>query len=86
MEPLIYVMAIFGCTDGASQCAEARLANNRFASKAQCERAVEDVLMRSTDLSAPTIAARCVSQARYLAAARDRRSATLKLAALPIAD
>lgn len=82
MDTLFYVMAVFGCADGASQCSEVRLAERRFESQAQCERAVEDVLMASTDVGAPTIAARCMSSMRYVATQSDKRQASLRLAAL----
>ena len=82
MGTLFYVMAVFGCADGAIECTEARLADRRFESQAQCERAVEDVLMASSDVGAPTIAARCMSSARYVSAQPNKRQATLKLAAL----
>lgn len=84
MEPLIYVMAILGCADGASDCSEMRLAGYRFESRAQCERAIEDQLLGATDLSFPTIAARCVTERQYIAAQREPAKARLRLARLPV--
>lgn len=82
MSALFYVMAVFGCGDGAAQCVEARLAGRRFETQAACERALEEVLTSSTDVDAPSISARCMSAKAYVAAQTDKRRATLKLAAL----
>ncbi len=61
MEPLVYVMAILGCGDPGTQCQEARLAPATYTTAAQCNTAIPDMLMRSTDLDYPTIAAACQS-------------------------
>lgn len=82
MEPLLYVMAILGCADGATACTEARLAGYRFENKQQCERAIEDQLMAATDLSFPTISARCVSERQYIAQTRNPGKARTFLAGL----
>lgn len=82
MEPLLYVMAIMGCADGATGCVEARRSGYRFASKAQCQRAIEEQLLQSTDLSFPTIAARCMTERQYIAETRDRPKARMMLAKL----
>ena len=67
MEALTYVMAILGCADDGGACAEVRLSRYRFENRAQCERAITPILTGSTDVSYPTIAARCVSERRYAA-------------------
>lgn len=82
MDALFYVMAVFGCADGGSQCQEARLASQRFSTQDQCERAADDVLMRSTDVGAPTIVARCMTNLRYVSMQTDERAARLRLATL----
>lgn len=82
MSALFYVMAVFGCGDGAAQCVEARLAGRRFETQAACVRMLEDVLTGSTDVDAPSISARCMSATAYIATQPDKRRATLKLAAL----
>ncbi|MBY8825375.1 hypothetical protein [Sphingomonas colocasiae] len=67
MEALTYVMAILGCADGGGACTEVRLSRYRFADRAQCERAIAPILSGSTDVSYPTIAARCISERHYAA-------------------
>lgn len=59
MEPLYYVMAILGCSDGQAACTEARIEPARYASIAQCRAAMLRALGRNTDLAFPVIAATC---------------------------
>lgn len=59
MEPLYYVMAIIGCSDGQTVCSEARIEPARYASIAQCRAAMPRALGRNTDLAFPVIAATC---------------------------
>lgn len=59
MEPFFYVMAIMGCSDGSSLCAEARIEPVRYASIAACQAAMPQALMRNSDLSFPVISATC---------------------------
>jgi len=59
MEPLYYVMAIMGCSDGQAACTEARVEPARYASIAQCQAAMPRALGRNADLSFPVIAATC---------------------------
>lgn len=59
MDAVFYVMAILGCGDGASGCAEARIAPAQYATVQQCEAAMADVLARNTDLDFPVVSAAC---------------------------
>ena len=59
MGPVLFVMAIMGCGDGQTQCAEARVEQVTFASMAACQAAMPDVLNRSTDLEYPEVLANC---------------------------
>lgn len=59
MDPILYVMAIMGCTDGQDRCAEARVEAPRYASMQACQAAMPAALQRHTDLSYPVIAATC---------------------------
>lgn len=77
MEPLTYVMAILGCADGGNACTEVRLSEFRYLNKAQCERAIDVILPDSTDVSYPTIAARCLSERNYAAARGAKARAAL---------
>lgn len=59
MEPVFFFMAIMGCADGASGCAEARVEPARYATVQQCQAAMPDALARNTDLEFPVISAAC---------------------------
>ena len=59
MEPLFYVMAIMGCSDGSANCAEARVERAHYASFAQCQAAMPAALMRNTDIDYPVVSATC---------------------------
>lgn len=61
MEPLFYVMAIMGCSDGAANCAEARVEPARYASIQACHAAMPAALERNADLSYPVISSACRS-------------------------
>lgn len=67
MEPVFYVMAILGCSDGQLQCREVRIEPVRYQSAAQCQVAMAQVLPRHTDLSFPTIAASCQRRGEQMA-------------------
>lgn len=67
MEPVFYVMAIMGCGDMQEQCREARIAPARYASAAQCQAAMAQVLPNHMDLSFPTIAASCQRRGQQMA-------------------
>ena len=59
MEPLFFVMAIMGCSDGSANCAEARVEPARYATYAQCQAAMPAALMRNTDVDYPVVSAAC---------------------------
>ncbi|CAN5504461.1 hypothetical protein BH09PSE4_BH09PSE4_11730 [soil metagenome] len=74
MEPLFYVMAIMGCSDGSAACSEQRVLPVRYASAQQCQMAMSAALMRNTDIDAPVITATCRSNGQNMADAAVRRS------------
>ena len=59
MEPLFYVLAIMGCSDGADACREARVQPVRYQSVQACQAAMPSALEQNTDLSFPVISAAC---------------------------
>lgn len=59
MEPLFYVMAIMGCTDGTATCADARIEPVQYRSVQACQAAMPAALMRNSDLEFPEISAAC---------------------------
>lgn len=59
MEAVFFVMAIMGCGDGATTCAEARIDPVHYRTVQQCQAAMPATLARHTDLSYPVISAAC---------------------------
>ena len=73
MEPVFFVMAIMGCGDGATDCAQARVDPVRYATVQQCQAAMPAALARYTDLSFPVVSAACRANGPLMAAGgRDR--------------
>lgn len=61
MQPIFFVLAIMGCGDDSSACAEARIEPVRYETISQCRAALPQALARNTDLSFPVISAACRS-------------------------
>lgn len=61
MDAIFFVVAIMGCGDGASQCAEARVTPVHYSTAQACQAAMPAVLEQNTDLSFPVITAACRS-------------------------
>jgi len=59
MGPAYFVIAILGCADGSADCRPVATEPTRYASEAQCAAAVNDVLVRNSDLDFPTLTAEC---------------------------
>lgn len=59
MEPVFFVLAIMGCGDAQTACAEARVEPARYSTSAQCQAALPAALSRNTDLSFPVISGAC---------------------------
>ena len=73
MEPLFFVMAIMGCSDGSANCAEARVEQVTYASYAQCQAAMPGALMRNSDIDFPVVTASCRKRGAEMAkAGRDK--------------
>ncbi|MBY0519905.1 MAG: hypothetical protein K2P79_05700 [Sphingomonas sp.] len=72
MDPLFYVMAIMGCSDGSEACAQARVEPAQYRTIAACQAAMPQVLMRNSDLSFPVITATCRGSGIHMV---DRRPA-----------
>lgn len=66
MEPLFYVMAIMGCSDGTDQCAQARVEPVQYRSIQACQAAMPAALQRNSDLSYPVISAACRTRGQLL--------------------
>lgn len=59
MVPIVFVMALMGCGEGDAPCREVRLDGIQYRSEAACRAQTETVLLRNSDLSFPTVVARC---------------------------
>ena len=59
MEPVFFVLAIMGCGDGASDCAQARIEPAHYATIQQCQAAMPAALARNTDVDYPVVSAAC---------------------------
>lgn len=59
MEPLVYIIAILGCGDGAGPCEELRIAPGRYADRTACVRATDAMLARHAGLDFPVVVAQC---------------------------
>jgi hypothetical protein len=74
MEPMFYVMAIMGCGDGTSNCAQARVEPVHYATIQQCQAAMPAALIRNSDIDYPVVSAACRSVGQQLVQIRqDRR-------------
>ncbi|MES2059117.1 MAG: hypothetical protein V4564_24460 [Pseudomonadota bacterium] len=75
MEPLFYVMAIMGCSDGSANCAEARVESARYATIQQCQAAMPAALTRNSDIDYPVVSAACRANGeRMVQLKQDRRT------------
>lgn len=59
MQPLFYVIAIMGCSDGSQMCQQQRVEPVRYESSMACQAAMPSALQRNSDLSFPVIEAAC---------------------------
>lgn len=59
MESVFFVLAIMGCGDASTGCAEARVEPARYTTMQQCQAAMPAVLARNTDLDFPVVSAAC---------------------------
>ena len=59
MEPLAFVMAILGCGEGDSNCAELAIAPARYESQAACLEASGTEIARYGDAEYPVVVAQC---------------------------
>lgn len=59
MDPVLYVMAILGCSDAGTGCATVRIADAGYASASACRAAAPAALMAHTDLDFPALRVDC---------------------------
>lgn len=73
MDPLFYVIAIMGCGDGSTACAQARVEPTQYRSIAACQAAVPQVLARNSDIDFPVVSAACQATGQRMAQRDSRR-------------
>ena len=54
-----FIIAIFGCADGAAACTPVATVPTHYASEAACSAATGDALIANSDLDFPTLSAQC---------------------------
>lgn len=54
-----FIIAILGCADGSTACTPVATEPTQYVSKAECSAAVNDALVRNSDLDFPTLLAEC---------------------------
>jgi len=59
MEPVMFVMAILGCSDAEIDCREVRMAEARYATAAACAEAAPAMLQRNSDIAYPVVMTAC---------------------------
>jgi hypothetical protein len=64
MGPAYFVIAIFGCGDGAVGCRTVAAPAAHYASEQACLSARADALMANSDLDFPTLLAQCLPVSR----------------------
>lgn len=72
MGPAYYVIAIFGCADGAIDCTPVATVPVRYESEAACSAATAPALVARTDLDFPTLLAECRATALPIADSDER--------------
>jgi hypothetical protein len=72
MQPLFYVIAIMGCSDGGQACQQQRVEPIHYVSPAACQAAMPAALERNTDLDYPTIQVACRSSGMLIAKEQTR--------------
>ena len=59
MEPVYYVIAIFGCADGSTQCTPVATVPTHYASQEACTAGTQQALNANSDFDFPTLVAQC---------------------------
>lgn len=72
MQPLFYVIAIMGCSDGSQACQQQRVEPIHYVTPAACQAAMPAALERNTDLDYPTIQVACRPSGMLIAKEQSR--------------
>lgn len=67
MDALFYVIAIMGCGDGSTACAQTRVEPVRYQSIAACQAAMPQALARNSDVDYPIVSAACQASGERMA-------------------
>lgn len=71
MEPVYYVIAIFGCADGSTQCTPVATVPTHYSSQAACSAGTQGALLANSDFDFPTIVAECRAETPRKSAAQE---------------
>jgi hypothetical protein len=66
MEPVLFVMAILGCSDDGGDCRQQRIEPVRYGTIAACQAAVPQALRRNTDVDFPVVGAQCQTLGQHV--------------------
>jgi hypothetical protein len=61
MGPGTFLIAILGCGEAEAPCAQVRMLETRYESRAACTAASDDAVMRNSDVDYPVVVAQCVA-------------------------
>ena len=59
MEPVYYVIAILGCSDGSDQCTPVATVPTHYASQQACSAQTAQALLTNNNFDFPTLVAEC---------------------------
>lgn len=71
MGPGYFIIAILGCSDGATACTPVMTVPTRYASEAACSAATAEALVANSNFDFPSLLAQCESVTRPAAADSD---------------
>lgn len=75
MGPGYFIIAILGCSDGATACTPVMTVPTRYESEASCTAAAPEALVANSNFDFPSLLAQCESVARPAAAETEPRAA-----------
>ena len=71
MEPVYYVIAILGCSDGSTQCSPVATLPTHYASQEACSAQTREALVTNSGFDFPSLVAECrATDPRTIAAER----------------
>jgi hypothetical protein len=72
MEPVYYVIAILGCSDGSAQCTPVATVPTHYTSQEACSSNTQDALLQNSGFDFPTLVAQCRVETARKTASQDQ--------------